>query len=155
MDHHRARSRAVEVLGELDPAAREADPASEVEKACLESYRKALLDKVMEELRVQDEKTGRNAYTVLKARADHADDTIAALARMLSQQSGKERTEVWVRQELYRARKRVGKLIRQCVEEGLWAPDDSGAEGCAAPTRQDVDEELATLGLLVYCHDAD
>jgi hypothetical protein len=79
-------------------------------------------------------------YATLKLKMDHPDWGAAQLAEHLSEQLGSPVNAVSVRQRLSRARNRLCELLRQQVRLEL-----------RNPTEEQVDEELAELGLLGYC----
>jgi RNA polymerase sigma-70 factor (ECF subfamily) len=136
-DQRRQRRQAPGELGEV--ASPLAEPFSDDE------YRKVygaeLLRRALERLRLQDEQTGQGFHAVLLTRRDHTEDSMEELARRLSQPE-QEQNANWVRQMLYRARRHLCELIRLEVAGEL-----------SNPTREAVDEELAELGLLVYCQE--
>jgi DNA-directed RNA polymerase specialized sigma24 family protein len=105
-------------------------------------YAGELLQRAMERLRLQDEQTGQGFHAALLARRDHAGESMEELARRLSR-PGQQRTAGWVRTTLFRARQRLCELLRQEVASEL-----------TNPTHEAVDEELADIGLLVYCQQA-
>lgn len=79
------------------------------------------------------------AYTVLRLRADHPDETSDGLAALLSERLGRAVRADTARQMLRRARSRLAELLVTEVEMGL-----------AEPTPERVEEELAALGLLEH-----
>jgi hypothetical protein len=128
-DRLSAQKRAPEGLGERDPEEQVSDDEYRM------MYRHELLERAMQRMHSQDEKSGQHFHAVLQAFRDHPDDSSDDLARRLSQ-PGLERTAVWVRTTLFRARRRLGELVRQEVAVDL---------GSSAP--EAVDAELAELGL--------
>jgi RNA polymerase sigma factor (sigma-70 family) len=137
-DYRRERRQAPGELAGAEQVA--AEPVSDEEYQRL--YAGELLQRAMERLRRQDEQAGQGFHAVLQARRDHASESMEELARRLSR-PGQERTAGWVRTTLFRARQRLGELLRQEVTGEL-----------ETATREAVDEELAELGLLVYCQQA-
>jgi RNA polymerase sigma-70 factor (ECF subfamily) len=131
----RKDERAPAPLGDLDPPA--PDPVSDAEYRDL--FRTALLERAMEQLLRQDQQKDQGFFTVLQARRDHPEASMAELAGRLSA-GGQERNENWVRVTLFRARQRLCELLR--LEVALELDDRTTAA---------VDEELADLELLVYC----
>lgn len=125
-------------LGDLEPPA--PDPVSDTEYRDL--FRTALLERAMEQLQRQDQQKDQGFFTLLRARRDHPEASMAELAGRLSA-GGQKRNENWVRVTLFRARQRLCELLR--LEVALELDDRTTAA---------VDEELAELELLVYCQSA-
>src|SRR5262245_15506525 len=125
-------------LGDLEPPA--PDPVSDTEYRDL--FRTALLGRAMEQLQRQDQQKDQGFFTLLRARRDHPEASMAELAGRLSA-GGQKRNENWVRVTLFRARQRLCELLR--LEVALELDDRTTAA---------VDEELAEPGLLVYCQSA-
>jgi RNA polymerase sigma-70 factor (ECF subfamily) len=137
-DQRRARRQAPAALQEVDPEAPE--PVSDDEYR--DMYRQELLERALQRLRGQDDQTGQSFFAVLLLRRDHPAESMDELARRLSTPD-QPRSAGWVRTTLFRARQRLGELLRQEV-----------AGEVETPTREAVDEELAELRLLVYCQPA-
>lgn len=90
----------------------------------------------------QRETPGSLAHTVLKLRADHPDDDMAALALRLRDRAAQTMRPDALRQQLRRARLRFAQLL---VEEIARSLDD--------PSPQRVEEELVNLELLDHVRD--
>jgi RNA polymerase sigma factor (sigma-70 family) len=133
-DYRRERRQALPGLDE-EPAQEEPVGADEYRRM----YGLELLERAMDRLRRQDEQAGQSFHAALLVRRDQPGESMDELARRLSR-PGQERTAGWVRTTLFRARQRLGELLRQEVAGEL-----------GVPTREAVEEELAELGLLVYC----
>ena len=110
--------------------------ANEFDKAC----REMLLAETWEKLAEAEQRTGKLFYSTLKLRAEYPEARSPALAVLVSDAVGKEVSVVNLRVMVHRAREMFGHLLIQAVLESI----DSGS-------REDVEEELAALGLLHYC----
>ena len=81
-------------------------------------------------------------YTVLRLRTEYPEDDSAALAARLSQRTGRSFRPAATRQQLRRARLRFAQLL---IEEIARCLDH--------PTPEQVEEELADIGLMEYVRD--
>jgi RNA polymerase sigma-70 factor (ECF subfamily) len=123
-----------------------ADPAAEADdfdRAFLESWRQELLDRAWKALERHQRETGQPYHDVLHLRAEHQEMHSPEMAALLSARLGRPVTAGWVRQALHRARDRFADLL---VEEVL--------PTLAAPTAEDLEQELTDLGLKDYCQPA-
>lgn len=108
------------------------------EDVWLASWRQSVLDLVWKAMQQEERnRPGSVAYTLLRLRTDHPDDTSEQLAARLSKKTGKTIRADAVRQKLRRARLRFVDLLIAEVARGL---DD--------PTPERVEDELIALGLL-------
>jgi RNA polymerase sigma-70 factor (ECF subfamily) len=82
-------------------------------------------------------------YEVLRFRAEHPDLHSPQLAAELTAKLGRPLSAEAVRQTLHRARDRFADLLIKEVSDSL-----------AAPTADEIAEELGELDLLSYCRDA-
>jgi RNA polymerase sigma-70 factor (ECF subfamily) len=82
------------------------------------------------------------AWTVLRLRADHPEDSATQLADRLARAKGRPFKPDAARQQLHRARLRFAELLIEEVARGLDEP---------TPAR--VEEELVELGLMGYVRD--
>jgi RNA polymerase sigma-70 factor (ECF subfamily) len=119
------------------------DPWADLEAGFVESWRQNLLNRAWAALEQASADAGRLDYEALRMRADDPTQNSGAIAEALARRHGREFTAAGVRQVLHRARERFTEMLRREVGESL--PSDDPAE---------VDEELAALGLLVYCRGA-
>ena len=85
---------------------------------------------------------GSQAYTLLRLRVDHSDDTSDQMAERLSEKTGRPMRADSVRQQLRRARVRFAELLVQEIADGL-----------EEPTPDTIQEELIGLGLFEYVRD--
>jgi RNA polymerase sigma factor (sigma-70 family) len=104
----------------------------------LASWRTAVMDIAWKALQ-QEQRTrpGSQAYTVLKLRAEHPEDSSDQLAERLSKKTGTPIRPDALRQKLRRSRARFADLLIAEIANGL-----------ADPTPQGIEEELGNLGLL-------
>jgi RNA polymerase sigma factor (sigma-70 family) len=137
-DYRRERARQPAGLPASDPAQPDADPVSDAEFR--ELYREGLVIRALQGLARHEQQTGQLLFTVLKVKMDHPDLHAPQIAERLSAQLARPLSAVWVRQRLFQARRRLCELLRQEVRFDLQAPSD-----------EQVDEEMADLGLLQYC----
>lgn len=109
----------------------------------LQQWTSVLLETAWRALEDYQKRTpGSMAYTVLRLRADHADEDSEQLAQLLSRSLGRPLNAAAMRQQLRRARLRFAQLL---VEET--------ARGLTNPTPTAVEEELISLGLMEYVRD--
>jgi RNA polymerase sigma-70 factor (ECF subfamily) len=144
VDHHRQRQKQPHSLpcdSTYLPAAE--SEVSQADRIFLERWREELLDRAWEALAALQERTGQLFYTVLRWRAEHPGAPAARLANELAARRGQPVTEAGVRQTLHRARARFAGLLLEEVARSL---------GTEAPDA--LEQELAELGLMVYCRPA-
>ncbi|MFO0850505.1 MAG: hypothetical protein U0871_18395 [Gemmataceae bacterium] len=135
----KARSERMRVPYDSGLFAAAADPASDPDPDFLACWRRELLNRAWE--RMEQASDGRpSAYLVLRRKADDPLRTSAQLAEEFTAEFGRPFTAEGVRQLVHRARQRFAEHLRAVIAEGL--PTGDPAE---------VEEELAALGLLVYC----
>ena len=77
---------------------------------------------------------------MLRFRADHPEMRSPQLAEQLASRLGRPISPAGVRQTLHRAREKFGSLLLEEVSHAL-----------DQPTAENVQQELAELGLLDYC----
>jgi RNA polymerase sigma-70 factor (ECF subfamily) len=109
----------------------------------VESWRDELLSRAWSALAGYEAQTGQPLHAVLRFRADRPDMKSPQLAEALAAQWGKPLTAVGVRQTLHRAREKFAALL---LEEVVHSLENAGPE--------QLEEELAELGLLDYCRPA-
>ena len=90
-----------------------------------------------------EKQTGQPYYSVLRFRADHADLSSTELAEQLSSRLGRPLTSAGIRQTLHRGRDKFADLLLDLVEQSL-----------RFVGLDEVERELADLGLLEYCRPA-
>jgi RNA polymerase sigma-70 factor (ECF subfamily) len=143
-DHHRRQRARPPLMGPDTPEpAVEFDPGEQMESQFLASWRQELLTRAWEALEREQQKTDQPLYAALRLKADHPELRAAELARRLGEQLGQEFNENWLRQLLYRARRRFADFLLDDVAQSLPEPD-----------RSQIEDELETLGLLEYCRPA-
>ncbi len=139
-DYQRRQGRRVDALGDFDPAA----PGSAAdEKEFVALWRQELVERALRALANHEKRTGQQFYSVLKLKMDHPELRSAQMAERLTASAGKPLTEVGVRKRLSLARAKLVELLRAEVKQSL-----------RDPTEEQVEEELADLGLLEYCRPA-
>jgi RNA polymerase sigma-70 factor (ECF subfamily) len=108
-----------------------------------ESWRDELLARAWAALADIETASGQPFYAVLRYRADHPELRSPQLAEHLSSRLGRPISATGVRQTLHRAREKFAALLLDEVTHSL-----------ANPTTEQVQQELAELGLLDYCRPA-
>jgi RNA polymerase sigma factor (sigma-70 family) len=109
----------------------------------LSAWRRSVLDLAWNDLKQEErDRPGSIAYTVLRLRADHPDDSSEELAARLSKKVGKPLRTDAVRQQLRRARVRFADLLIAEIGHGL-----------KDATPEKIEEELVALGLLELVRD--
>jgi RNA polymerase sigma-70 factor (ECF subfamily) len=108
-----------------------------------ESWRDELLARAWGALADLEATTGQPFYTVLRLRAEHPEIRSPQLAEELAARLGRPISPASVRQTLHRAREKFAALLLDEVTHSL---ND--------PTVDQVQQELAELGLLEYCRPA-
>lgn len=102
-------------------------------------WRQELLDRAWTEMKRISQDNDDLRYAVLAARAKNPDSTSDQLAERLTEELGRPISAANVRQVVHRARTQFAELLR--VEVAATLPGSN---------EQQVDEELAELGLLKY-----
>jgi RNA polymerase sigma-70 factor (ECF subfamily) len=144
-DYHRRRRNQPQILSSeesAEPQALSETPPEMDERQFIESWRNELLARAWADLERQDE-TSQPLYVVLRFRADHPEMKPADMTVQLSTQLNKPLNENWVRQMLHRARKLFADYLLDDVIQSLHRP-----------TQDELEQELADLGLLDYCRPA-
>jgi hypothetical protein len=126
----------------LEPADRDPGPA-EFEALFLAGWREELLARAWAALAREQDPAGTPYHDVLRYRADYPELRSPELAEQLSTVLGRPVSAVWVRQVLLRARARFVAALTAEVAGSL-----------ADPAEDQVQQELAELGLLEYCRSA-
>jgi RNA polymerase sigma-70 factor (ECF subfamily) len=112
---------------------------AEADRTFRENWREQLLTRAWEALA----EAQPSFFAVLRFRADHPKIPSTQMAEQLARQLGKPLSAEGVRQTLHRARDKFADLLLQEVAQSL-----------AAPTAEQVEEELCELKLLDYCRPA-
>jgi DNA-directed RNA polymerase specialized sigma24 family protein len=105
-----------------------------------DQWRRELLNRTWAALRQECTGEPPTLYEVLRRKADVPELSSAKLAEELSERTGRPITAANARQMVHRARERFAMLLRTEVLATVPAGDPS-----------EVDDELADLGLLIYC----
>ncbi|MGL4554743.1 MAG: RNA polymerase sigma factor [Gemmataceae bacterium] len=114
------------------------DEAAEVKYHA--EWQRCVLDAAMQELARHERRSpGNLGHTVLRLVIDHPDASSDELAEIASKKAGQTLNAAALRKQLSRARERFAALLAEEVARTL---DD--------PTPEDVDGELAELGLMPY-----
>src|SRR5262249_22528719 len=140
-DYHRRRQRRPEGLGDREPEL--SDPPPEDELRYQQVWREDLLARALHALDRHEQRTGQRLYSVLKLKMDHPEWRMERLVEELSRSGAGPVSADWVRLRLFRARAKLCELLRLEVKQTL-----------REPTEEQVDEELAELGLLEYVRPA-
>jgi RNA polymerase sigma-70 factor (ECF subfamily) len=123
------------------------DPKAAVESVeahrFLESWRDELLARAWAALGEYEAGTGKLYYTILRFRADHGEIQSPQMAEQLTTQLGKPCTAAGIRQTLHRAREKFADFLLDEITRSL-----------ENPTPENLEQELAELGLLEYCRPA-
>jgi hypothetical protein len=117
--------------------------APDDDRQFLESWRDQLLARAWDGLARLQRSSGRPYYAVLRFRSDHPGLDSSRMAEQLSIQFGHPVSAAWVRQVLFRARKRFGDLLLDDLVQSL-----------EHPTEDELEQELIDLGLKAYCGEA-
>jgi RNA polymerase sigma-70 factor (ECF subfamily) len=115
-------------------------PTEEEDRLFLELWRKELLGRTWSALAEASAANDDRFYEVLRLKSSDPSRTSTTLAEELTRSHGRSFTPEGVRQTLHRARARFAELLR--AEVAASVPTDDPDE---------VNAELADLGLLVYC----
>jgi RNA polymerase sigma-70 factor (ECF subfamily) len=144
VDHQRRRQRQAVPLGpDLPEPACHAEPPAESDQQFQAAWQVELMKRAWEGLARHDRDTGQHLHTVLRFRTDHPDLRSADMAERLAATVGKPLTSDWVRKRLFLAREKFTDLLLAEVARSLGNPGED-----------EVEEELALLGLLEYCRPA-
>jgi RNA polymerase sigma-70 factor (ECF subfamily) len=115
----------------------------ETDRLFVESWCDELLARAWAMLGEIEATTGQPFYAVLRFRADHPEMRSPQMAEQLGVQRGRPFTAAGVRQILHRAREKFAGLL---LDEVIHSLD--------YPTAEQLEQELAELGLLDYCRAA-
>lgn len=138
-DHFRRLKKERKDLRSIVP---EEASASELNDRFQKIWRQEILNQVWQVLQTSDDPSDRVSFIVLQLKAENPESVAAELAPLAASSLEKTNvTEEWFRQNLHRARKKFGKLLRNEISQTLGQRFDEDV----------VDEELAELKLLQYC----
>ena len=140
--HRRRRKEPLPLPAEHDPAASDS-AATESEEHFLESWRAELLDRAWKGLAAHEQETGQPYHRVLHFRAQHPEMRSEEMAEKLTDSLGRAVTAASVRQTLHRAREKFADLLLEEIRHTL-----------RTPSVDEMEEELAAIGLHVYCEPA-
>jgi hypothetical protein len=144
VDHHRARRRQPDLLG--DAAAGVADDPgdfAQLDAEFVAGWRDELLERAWDSLAADERRGGQPYHAVLKLRTEQPDCRSPQLAAELSTRLGRAVDAAWVRKNLQRARERFSDCLIAEVARGLESADP-----------QLIADDLEELGLLDYCREA-
>jgi RNA polymerase sigma-70 factor (ECF subfamily) len=116
---------------------------ADADRSFEESWCDHLLARAWAALAQSEARAGQRYYAVLRFRADHPEMRAPQLAAELTLQLGRTFTAAGVRQILHRAREKFAALLL-----------DEVAHSLESPTAEQLEAELAELGLLDYCRPA-
>jgi RNA polymerase sigma factor (sigma-70 family) len=126
----------------LEPAAPEL-PDAEADRVFLQTWSEEALGRAWEALKRFEQNQGQPVYTVLRSKSEKPHLRSQEIADLLSTQLGRPATAGWVRKWLVLARDKYANLLLAEVERSL--PE---------PSRDELEREIAELGLLRYCRKA-
>jgi RNA polymerase sigma factor (sigma-70 family) len=144
-DYHRrkyAQPQAFLADGQ-EPAIAASAPDEAFGRDFQENWRTELLARAWDALARIEEKTGQPFYSVLRFRVERPELRSPKMAKQLSERLQQPVSASWVRQMLHRGRDRFADLLLGEVADTL-----------SNPTREELEAELADLGLLTYCQPA-
>lgn len=118
----------------------DADEGMQLDEQFQASWRDSLLGKGWEELKRNEEETGKAWHTVLIARAENPQLRSPELAALVSETVGREVSAGNVRVLVHRARERFAEILIALVRESLATTDEESLE-----------HELIDLNLWQYC----
>jgi RNA polymerase sigma factor (sigma-70 family) len=119
------------------------DDSEERDRQFAESWRDELLARTWARLAQLQQETGQPFHAVMQCRVQHPDLRSSEMAVQLTTPLGQRVTADWVRQTLHRGREKFAEILLAEVADTL-----------RNPTVDELEEELADLGLLCYCQGA-
>jgi RNA polymerase sigma-70 factor (ECF subfamily) len=144
VDHQRRGQRQhLPLAPDVPEPADDETPPAEMERTFLAIWRAELMNRTWEALARAEKETGQPLHLVLRLRTDQPELRSAQMAEVLSARLGREVSAEWVRKRLFLARQKFSELLVREVEQSL-----------QDPTAEDLERELADLGLLEYCKGA-
>lgn len=143
-DHHNRQKRQPAAMPQGAPEPAVSPPSlADFDREFVQTWREELLARCWAKLQDSEASSGKPFYAVLRFRAEHPKLSSQEMAEGLSRELGKPLTAAGVRQTLHRARDKFADLV---LDEVLQSLDK--------PTPEQVQDELAELGLLDYCRPA-
>lgn len=144
IDHYRRKKREASRLVEDVPDVADPDAGlPDFDEEFTRSWRRELMAQAWDALDRQQKGSGQPFHTILKFRVENPDLTSEQLAERVSAALGRQVNAGWIRQNLHRARDHFAGHLLQAVRASM-----------DAPSRHELHEELADLGLLEYCRPA-
>ncbi len=116
--------------------------SDELDAVFLRSWRSELFGRTMAALAEYQRRTGRTYHDIISLRSSNPELTSAQMAALVSAQSGKPVSDVWVRQTLRRARECLADLL---LDEVSCSLENASVE--------ELEQELISLDLLDYCYE--
>ena len=116
------------------------DATTDLEEQFQTSWRDSLLGQAWEQLRQDEETSGKAWHTVLKTRSQHPELRSPELAERVGEQLGKTISPGNVRVLVHRARERFAEILIALVRDSLASSDQEALE-----------HELIDLNLFQYC----
>jgi len=136
----RKKKYAATALEHESMLAGDADEGIQLDEQFQTSWRDSLLGKGWEELKRNEEETGKAWHTVLSARAENPQLKSPELAALVSEKVGREVTAGNLRVLVHRARERFAEILIELVRDSLATTDEESLE-----------HELIDLNLWQYC----
>ncbi len=143
VSRHCARRRSGALPLEIDVADTALPPSEGAEREFLRSWRAELLSRTWLALARYEEESGRPFYQALRLRVEHPGRGSEEVAALLSACLHRDVKGPAYRQLLHRARTTFARFLLEEVTRSL-----------SAPSRAEIEQELAHLGLLAYCRPA-
>jgi RNA polymerase sigma-70 factor (ECF subfamily) len=142
-DYYRSRARRPMSLDNAPEAPSSPDAQAAREQTFNGAWRDEVLERTWRALEAVETSTGRPLYSVLRLRVDDPNKKSSELADDLSRHLGRPITLSNLRVILHRSRETFADLLLEIVAQTL-----------DAPSRDDLEAELADLNLLDYCRSA-
>jgi RNA polymerase sigma-70 factor (ECF subfamily) len=143
VDHQRRQQRRPAPLGPDTPEPAGETAPFESDQQFQDAWRAELMRRAWDGLAEVERQTGQPLHTVLRYRTDYPQARSPQMAEELSRQLARPVSAGWVRKRLFLAREKFTDLL---VEEV--------AQSQEGPTPEELEQELADLGLLEYCRSA-
>lgn len=138
-----------EAQGKEQPLAEGMEPAvihlpdAEADRVFNQTWSEESLRRAWEALRIYEEESSQPVFTLLRRKSEQPELRSHQIAELLSAETGKPATAVWVRKWTGLARDKFAELLLKEVESSL--PE---------PGLDELEREVADLGLLQYCRKA-
>jgi hypothetical protein len=141
--NHRQRQARQPAQAGTEVLADKADTPAADDAEFQAAWRDDLLARTWDRLAREEQASGKLFYTMLNYRAQHPEVDSPTMAEELGRKLGRSFTAAAVRQTIHRAREHFGDLLL-----------DEIAQSLQTNQRDELEQELAELGLLSYCADA-